>query len=202
MLFRDFQQAMSKFGIFSINDIKKAFPTFDSRRLNEWQNKKYIIKLINSWYCFNELSINEATLFQISNSLRSPSYISLETALSYYNIIPEQPFAITAITTIKTKAYNTPKGVFSYKKILPKLYFGYKVLPQLNGRPILMAEIEKALLDLLYLGSNLNGVEVIKAMRFNTFELKKIDTEKISVYLRLFNNKALENRYNLFKKLF
>ena len=128
--------------------------------------------------------------------MRKPSYISLESALSFYNVIPEQPFTITAATTLKTIEYNTPKGKFSYKKIKENLFFGYTILPQRNGRPILMGELEKSLLDYFYLKPNLNDFDSIEELRLNKEVLKLMDFEKIELYLARFNNKALQNRYS------
>jgi len=92
----------------------KAYPAFDSRRLNEWQKKGYVTKLINGHYIFNSIEIDETVLFQIANLLARPSYISLELALSYYHFIPEQSFSIISVTTLKTNHYETPKGSFLY----------------------------------------------------------------------------------------
>lgn len=196
-----FHQNLSPFGIFSINDILKIYPDFDSRRLNEWQEKNYLTKLIKGWYIFNDISINENSLFQVSNSLRSPSYISLESALSFYHVIPEQAFTITAITTLKTMEYKTAKGNFSYKKIRQNLFFGYTIISQPKGRPVLMAELEKGLLDYLYLNPKINKPDAIASLRLNTEILKSLDFKKMEVYLQRFDNKALRNRYNLLKQL-
>lgn len=196
-----FHQSLSPFVIFSINDILKIYPDFDSRRLYEWQAKNYLTKLIKGWYIFNDISINENSLFQISNSLRSPSYISLESALSYYHVIPEQAFTITAITTLKTMEYKTAKGNFSYKKIRQNFYFGYAIIPQPKGRSILMAELEKALLDYLYLNPKINNPDAVASLRLNKEILTSLDFKKIEIYLQRFANKALQNRYELLKQL-
>lgn len=195
-----FKQRLESFGVFSIQDILKIFPNFDSRRLNEWQNKNYLSKLIKGWYVFSDIKISENTLYQMSNALRSPSYISLQSALSFYNIIPEQSFAITAITTLKTQEYHTSKGRFIYKSIKPDYYFGYNILSQSQGRPVLMAELEKVLLDTLYLQQGLNSEESMNELRLNKELLKKSDFKKMEKYLKLFNNKALNNRYEILKK--
>lgn len=195
-----FQKDLSLYEIFSIKDILKIYPDFDSRRLNEWQKKNYITKLIKGWYIFNDTYINENSLFQISNSLRSPSYISLESALSFYHIIPEQAFTITAITTLKTTAYNTPKGIFSYKTIRPNFFFGYAIIPQKKGRGVSMAEPEKALLDFLYLNFTLDNTESVAALRLNKEILKSLDIKKMELYLQHFNSKALQDRYHFLKQ--
>jgi len=196
-----FHHNLSPFGIFSLNDILKIYPDFDSRRLNEWQEKNYLTKLIKGWYMFNDISINENSLYQVSNSLRAPSYISLESALSFYHVIPEQAFTITAITTLKTMEYKTAKGNFSYKKIRQNLFFGYTIIPQAKGRPVLMAELEKTLLDYLYLNPKINKPDAVASLRLNKEILTSLDFKKMEIYLQRFDNKALQNRYKLLKQM-
>lgn len=194
-----FYERLRGFGIFSILDVKKAFDGFDSRRLNEWQHKGYITKLIKGWYIFNDVPATEETHYQISNALSRPSYISLQSAMSFYGAIPEQAFTITAITTSKTREYNTPQGRFTYQVVKPSFYFGYRILPQPTGRAVLMAELEKTLLDYLYLNPHINDLDSINALRLNLEVLQTMDKEKLEEYLILFNNKALQQRYLLLK---
>lgn len=52
--------------------------------------------------------------FLIANHLWGPSYISLETALAYWGLIPERVFEISSVTTKPTKTYDTKAGRFSY----------------------------------------------------------------------------------------
>ena len=49
-----------------------------------------------------------------ANLLHGPSYISLETALSFYGMIPERVYAIRSVTTKRSKLYKTPIGRFEY----------------------------------------------------------------------------------------
>jgi len=42
----------------------------------------------------------------LCGELVNPAYISLEYALSYYGLIPEEAVVITAITTKKTESYD------------------------------------------------------------------------------------------------
>jgi len=197
-----FHDALRQFEVFSTLDAQKAFSNFDSRRLNEWQHKHkgYITKLIKGWYIFNDVPASDESLSQISNVLCRPSYVSLESALSFYGAIPEQSFTITAITTTKTRHYTTPRGRFTYQVLKPGLFFGYRILPQPKGRAILMAELEKTLLDVLYLNPQLNDIEAIKALRLNKEVLQTMDKEKIEGYLTLFDSIALNKRYELLKQ--
>ncbi len=195
-----FKQELFLFGLFSTLDVVKVFPSFDSNRFSEWQQKGYITKLIKGWYIFNDLPASEELLYKISNVLCRPSYVSMESALSFYGAIPEQAFTITAITTSKTRDYITPKGRFTYRVIKPKLFFGYRVIASTEGRPILIAELEKALLDFLYLNPRLNDMASIEALRLNKDLLGTLDYGKMETYLTLFDNNALRKRYELLKQ--
>ncbi|MBI1870267.1 MAG: hypothetical protein HYS07_03635 [Chlamydiae bacterium] len=77
-----------------------------------------------------------------------PSYISLQTALYYHEMISQIPENIYAISLSRTKIYKTPLGTFSIHRIHPNFFFGFEII----GKGIAkMASPEKALLDLLYL---------------------------------------------------
>ena len=173
----------------------------DSKRLVEWQKKGYLKKLINKWYLFNEVAINENLLYRISNCLLQPSYVSLASALSFYNLIPEAVYTLQAVSTRKTTKYNTAVGLFQYQTIPTSCYFGYAVVRNDNF-PILMAEPEKALLDYFYLNAGLKTEEDIKAMRLNAFELEnRLDWKKIYHYASAYESQASMKRLHMFQKI-
>jgi len=196
-----FEKALMSFKVFSVGDAKKAFPNFDTKRLVEWQERGYIKKLINKWYLFSQVPKSEFLLYRISNCLHHPSYISLESALSFYNLIPEAVYSQQAVSTRKTISYETVVGNFNYKAIKPGHFFGYQILHQ-EGLPILMAEIEKSIIDYFYFNSKLQTSENIEALRLNIPELQaKLDWEKLSKYSDLINSDTLKKRLRLLKKL-
>lgn len=201
MSWTEFRNALIGYRLFSTGDAKKYFPGFDTKRLVEWQKKNYIRKLINKWYLFSEVPVDELLLFRISNCIYQPSYISLESALGFYHFIPEAVYSQQAITTRKTIRYKTPAGAFYYRTIKPAFYFGYRILHK-DGLPVLLAEPEKALLDFLYLSASLNTLKDVKALRLNNAELQQaIDWNKLDTYARVFNSKTLNKRIRLLKKL-
>ena len=154
MQFLELKQKLNNFIVFNLNDIRKIDDNFDRRRLNEWINKKYIKKLRRSYYIFSDLEINESVLFSIANKIYSPSYVSLETALSYYNLIPECVYTITSVSTRKTKNIKNNLGNFSYRKIKPSLMFGYEIIKK-NNCNFKIAELEKSILDYFYLNTQI-----------------------------------------------
>jgi predicted transcriptional regulator of viral defense system len=195
------QKELQPFKVFSLIDVKKAFPGFDSKRLVEWQEKGFIKKLINKWYLFLDVPLTEHLCFRISNCLHHPSYISLESALAYYQMIPEAAFSFQAVSTRKTTTYNTPAGTFNYRTVKPQLYFGYTI-HHTEGFPALIAEPEKAILDFLYLNHRLQTPDDIYALRLNYYTMQElINWEKLLHYAKVFNSATLDKKVKLLKKI-
>jgi predicted transcriptional regulator of viral defense system len=188
MNFVQFKNSLRDFPVFSIADIRAAHGGFDRRRLSEWQKKGYIIKIIKGYYLFSDLDIDESTLLAIANKIYKPSYISFETAMSYYRLIPESVYMITSASTRRTSLFDTPMARFSYRTIKPSLFFGYSLLT--GG--IKMAFVEKAILDYLYINPAVRIVDDFASLRINREEmLSQVRMERLTGYLQRFNHKRL-----------
>ena len=61
-----------------------------------------------------KLHMGQPEPFLLANHLAGPSYVSLETALSHWGLIPEQVFETASATTGRSKSYRTQVGRFSY----------------------------------------------------------------------------------------
>lgn len=86
--------------------------------------------------------------FLIASHLWGPSYVSLESAMSYWGLIPERVYEIKSITMKLSKKFKTPKGRFSYR-FMPSPYysFGIRSIELSPGQVALVALPEKALCD-------------------------------------------------------
>lgn len=120
--------------------------------------------------------------YLLANQLYSPSYVSLETALAFYNLIPETVYAVTSITPKSTREFTVMDRLFEFRKIKKSAYGSY--FPQkVDGQVAYLATAEKAVVDYLYfvfLGKkNLND-------RLNW---EKIDKEKLKREVRRFAKK-------------
>lgn len=201
MTYLEFRTDLHNFEVFSTSDINKLFPDFDSRRLVEWQRKGYIYKLINKWYVFADIPMNERLQFRISNCLCRPSYVSLESALSHHGLIPEAVFSVQNITTRKTISYETVSGKFVYRSIKPNLYFGYEV-DKSQSIPVLIASPEKAILDFLYLNHQINTIKDIEGLRLNLTTFNEIiDNSRLTSYAKCFESNTLNKRIKLLNKI-
>lgn len=189
---------MGGFTVFSLADIRQADPLFYRRRLNEWQDKGYIKKIIKGYYIFADLQIDENVLFEIANRIYPPSYVSFEMALAYYGIIPESIYGVTSASTRKTIRFKTVLGEFSYRTISPKLYFGFDYLP-VSAKFCKIASPEKALLDYMYLHDELNSVDDFAQMRINReVFIKKVDRKKLASYAAVYGRKSFNKRLKVF----
>ncbi|MBU1322952.1 hypothetical protein KKE48_05865 [Patescibacteria group bacterium] len=194
MKFLELKNLLSRFVVFSLADIRKIEPGFYRSRLSEWQNKGYIKKIIKNYYIFSDNQVDEETLFYIANKIYNPSYISLEMVLAYYHLIPESIYGLTSITTKKTAIFKTKVGDFSYRSVKPELFFGYSLVDY-QGQKIKLAEVEKAILDYLYLNSHLKTESDFSELRLNLAELLASWNEtKFNQYLTVFANKRLNVR--------
>lgn len=190
MKYIEFERAFTKYSVFSVIDIKKRYPDFDSRRLVEWQKKGYLIKVKRGYYCFGERKKGGHFLYYTANKIYTPSYISLESALTYYNLIPEGIFIITSVTTKNTANYDSSIGNFEYKHIKPNLFFGYKLLQEKN-LTIKIAEPEKVILDYFYMNMR-DTQEAIVDMRFNDVLARElINYDKLKQYQKVINSQIV-----------
>jgi len=194
MQYLQLKHQLREFTVFSLLDIRKLDVNFHRRRLNEWQEKGYIKKIIRGYYIFSDLSVNEPVLFEIANRIYSPSYVSLESALAYYGLIPESTYGVTSLSTRRTYRFSTSLGEFSYRTIKPALFFGYRLV-EYKGKYFKIAEIEKAILDYCYINTGIKTASDFKSLRFNT-ELfrKKVDEKKVFLFLERFKQKMLVKR--------
>lgn len=198
MRFIDFKEKLKEFVLFSISDIRKHESDFDIRRLNEWAGKGYLKKIRRGFYAFSDIEMTEQTLFLIANAIYEPSYISLEMAFSLYSLIPEGVYGITSVTSRKTCVFATGVGNFIYRHVDPRLLFGYTFYGYGKHRYAL-AEMEKAVLDYIYLNPHMKNEKDFEGLRFNKDEFRtRFDMKKFQKYLEAFNSRALSKRVRAF----
>lgn len=51
----------------------------------------------------------------LANLIYGPSFVSLDTALSFHGLIPERVEAVTSVTSKRPKRFETPVGTFIYR---------------------------------------------------------------------------------------
>lgn len=204
MILLDFLERVKPMGIFSLGELELLYPGLDKRRLYEWQLKNYIIKLRNGWYCLPEFLKDSYSSWIIANAVHQPSYISLESALSYHGLIPEGVYMTTSITTNRTIRLSMAGSSYSFSSVRIELFFAYGLIDTgFHHRKVRVAEAEKALLDFFYLHPEIHTEHDMLQLRLNRPALiEAIQIEKLKIYLSNFHNLRLEKRINTMLRIY
>ncbi|MCF7873043.1 MAG: hypothetical protein K9L95_05575 [Candidatus Omnitrophica bacterium] len=173
MKWDEFLSTVRKWPVIETSLLIKKNPSLRVQ-INRWVKANKLIKLKRGFYLLAK-QYRQLDLFEpyLANVLKSPSYLSLEKALEYYNLIPEGVAVFTSVTTMRQGRFLSKVGVFDYRHIKSDLFWGYKSV-KLNKQIGFIAEPEKALLDFFYL----------KAPKFYKdfiYELRLQDLDKLNV---------------------
>ncbi|MFH1661762.1 MAG: type IV toxin-antitoxin system AbiEi family antitoxin domain-containing protein [Candidatus Falkowbacteria bacterium] len=171
---------------FSINDIKKISSlTEESLKvaLSRMVKRGEIVKLARGLYANDLVKIDWGKL---AVEYYHPSYLSFEWALARYNILSQQPHQLTLATTKRSETAEIRDKIIIYHRLKINLFWGY-----INKNGILIAEPEKAFLDLAYL--SLNGYAKFDPDEMN---LELLNKSKLKKYLKKFDNKKLGKLIN------
>jgi len=133
---------------------------------------KDIIRVKKGLYVLGKDYNKPYNKFVLANLVYGPSYITGQTALAFWNMIPERVELIISMTTKRKKQFETPVGKFSYL-YCPKLAFSIGVQLEDAGdqKKILIASPEKALCDIAA-----KQVHILKKNQMKEFlELMRLD---------------------------
>lgn len=138
--------ALKKIPLFGLNEIGGLLLIGNQqtlyKRIQRLTKNKILQKLTKGKYYF---TLNSASDFTMANFLYQPSYISMQSALSFHSIMTGFSYQITSISIKKTKSIVVDEKEFIYSKIDPKLFWGWE-----KKEDFLISRPEKALLDYIY----------------------------------------------------
>lgn len=129
--------------------------------------------------------------FLLANHLFGPSYVSFDSALSFYGLIPERVYEVTSATTKPVRRFDNSAGRFSFTRLpLPYYSFGIRHLAVGDEQYILIASPEKALVDkvIITAGIRLRSTKsaaefLFENLRIDEDSLQGFDIEMISTWL-------------------
>ncbi len=180
---------------FETADLLTMFPEKEAQvlpRLSRWVAAGKLVRLRRGKYVLpTQFRTRVPHPFHISNFLYSPSYISLQTALEYYQLIPEHTPLIQAVTTRDTRHWDTPLGIFHYHSLKTDRFSGYESI-QLgiqSQETALIASPEKALVDICLLNSGEWDVTRWSSLRLQNTE--RLDPDVLLDYSRIIPSQKL-----------
>ncbi len=176
-----------KFGIVPIdfNVLCTALNGYQSPKdkISLLENNGSIIRLKKGLFVVSsEASKQTLSRELIANHLYGPSYISLESALSFYGLIPEKVYTIRSVTAKRAKRFSTQLGNFEYRTI-PQDYYPIGIRQEIvnNEYAYLLASPEKAICDMILSTRNFR-IQSVKAMQIYLEEDLRMDLSVIKTY--------------------
>ena len=148
------------------------------RRLADWVRTGKLVQLRRGLYTLAP-PYRQTTPhpFLMANQMVPGSYISLQAALAYYDLIPEHTPAVTSVTTRRPGNWLTPFGEMIYRAIRRELLFGYERVSLAPEQAAYVATPEKALLDLIYLTPGGDRRAFLESLRLQNLE--QIDPHRL-----------------------
>ena len=168
-------------------------------QLYRWARAGKLVPLRRGMYAladrYCKTPINPAAL---ANHIYRPSYLSGLWALGFYGLIPEKVTTFTSVTSRVPRRFENPLGLFEYRHLKQSAFFGYRVVEILD-RKVLLAEPEKALLDLWHLGKGRWTEERMGAMRFQNQDI--VDQARLMRYTAVFDSPRLRGAARAWSEL-
>jgi hypothetical protein len=133
-----------------------------------------------------------------ANLIYGPSYISFETALAHYGLIPEATELYISVVDGRPTEMQTPAGIYSYISQSRSLFALGRDLEITPNRALSIASREKALLDTIA-RANLRSASahpkdvleyVIDGLRIEESDLKSLALRKLKQLAPLYRNLA------------
>jgi predicted transcriptional regulator of viral defense system len=148
------------------------------RQLSRWAAGGRIIQLRRGVYAlappFQKV---KAHPFVLANRMMQGSYVSRQSALANYGLIPEYTPVVTSVTTQRPNRWDTPLGSFDYRRIKVDLFWGCRLIEIAPGQEAFVASPEKALLDLIYLHAGGDDRAYLSELRLQ--DMAQLDLEQL-----------------------
>ena len=193
MRLNEFAELAKKLPVVSLADIRSIMPGLRQETLSRWSRSGKIIMVAPGYYVLPDETAEETDLFAIAGRLYTPSFVSLESALSFYGLIPETVLSVTSVCTRKTRRINSPLCTFIYRSIQPEYFFGYEAKIGRKQR-YLMASPERAVVDMLYFRRDIRSAEDMLELRFNAEVFNALDSMEILSLAARFNKPWLTGK--------
>jgi len=131
--------------------------------------------------------------FEIAQFIYGPSYISLESALSYHGLIPEAVYMTTSACILRNKTFRNSLGDFSYNRLpINNFFIGVECIQE-GDNQFLMASPWKALLDYIYCRKEnwCDFTPVEESLRIELSELPKITRTELINFKKYYHSKRI-----------
>ncbi|HRX02537.1 MAG: hypothetical protein KDI07_04465 [Anaerolineae bacterium] len=113
--------------------------------------------------------------FVVANHLVRGSYVSCQSALAFYGIIPEYTPVVISVANARPGRWDTPLGSYVFRHVQARLLHGYRLMPLGGRQQAFVASPEKALLDLIYLQPGADDPAYLRELRLQNLETMDLE---------------------------
>lgn len=146
-------------------------PADNRRQLSRWVRSGRIIRLRRGIYILaSPYRKIEPHPFLLANAMKAASYVSLQSALAHYGMIPEYTPVTTSVTTGRPENIGTASGTFYFSHIKKSWFSGYRQVEVMPGQSAFLANPEKCLLDLVYLTPGGDKMGYLRGLRLQNLD--------------------------------
>jgi predicted transcriptional regulator of viral defense system len=187
-----FTSAILKAGQISTNRIQQ--------QLVRWVKAGRIIQLRRGVYMLAEpYQRTNPHPFLIANKLKRASFVSLQSALAHYGMIPEFVPVVTSVTAGRPEQLRTEAGEFIYRHIKKPFFAGFREIEIVSSQFVFMATPEKAFLDLVYLTPKADNPDYLNELRLQNYEM--VDFLALTELAQLSGSKKLVRAARAFTEM-
>ena len=169
-------------------------------QLSRWTTNRRVYQLRRGLYAlappFQKVKPHP---YVIANRMVRASYVSCQSALAHYGMIPEYVPTTVSVTTARPTRWETPLGVYEFHHIKPSLLRGYRLTDLGGGQQAFMATPEKALLDWIYLQPGSDSSAYIRELRLQN--LGNFDLNELHRQAESFNRPKLQRAASIVAEL-
>lgn len=146
------------------------------RQLSRWRKAGRLYQLRRGLYTlappFQKIKPHP---FVLANRMARGSYVSCQSVLAHFGLIPEYVPVIVSVTTARPGRWETPLGVFEFHHIKTDWLRGYRLIELGGGQKAFVASPEKALLDLIHLHPGGDSPQYLRELRLQNMERLDLD---------------------------
>ena len=168
-------------------------------QLYRWIKQGKLVSLRRGMYTladrYRKVPINPA---ELANHLYRPSYLSGLWALGFLGLIPEKVTVFTSITPRVPRQFQNELGNYEFRNVKQSAFFGYRNVG-IQGSQVLLAEPEKALLDLWHLSQDNWNEDRMAEMRFQNQDA--VDPKRLAEYADRFDSPRLRQATKIWCEL-
>lgn len=168
-----------------------------------------LVRIKKGLYCFgNAYRRGPVEREYVANLVYGPSYVSLEYALYFYDLIPERVYTVTSVTTKRSKEFDTPLGNFYYRMLSGNRYEAGFTLHSTETSSFLIATPEKALVDKVWTDSRFDGTRISGFEQYLTEDLRidrgallKLDRDSMMDICEAYDSAKIRNLATYLEKI-